>query len=86
MTYTHWAMHPEDFLPMPVLEALEAHLNGRDDGYVFQGRDSGHISTRQIQRLLDEAAEKPDFMRYERAKLGSERVRGRKHIYNNTVR
>ena len=33
-------------LPKPVLEALQGHLNGRDEGYVFQGRDSGHISTR----------------------------------------
>ena len=45
-------------LPKPVLEALQGHLNGRDEGYVFQGRDSGHISTRQIQRLLNEAAER----------------------------
>ena len=44
-------------LPKPVLEALQGHLNGRDVGYVFQGRDHGHISTRQIQRLLNEAAE-----------------------------
>jgi integrase len=44
-------------IPKPVLEALDAHLQGRKSGYVFEGRDRGHISTRQIQRLLDEAAE-----------------------------
>jgi len=44
--------------PKPVLEALNAHLQGRIDGYVFEGRDQGHISTRQVQRLLDKAAEK----------------------------
>ena len=44
-------------IPRPALEALEAHLNGRDVGYVFEGRDRGHISTRQIQRLLDTVAE-----------------------------
>ena len=43
-------------LPKPVLDALKAHLQGRNGGYVFEGRDQGHISTRQIQRLLDEAA------------------------------
>jgi len=32
-------------------------LQGRESGYVFEGRDLGHISTRQIQRLLDEIAE-----------------------------
>lgn len=45
-------------LPKPVLEALGAYLRGRDGGYIFEGRDQGHISTRQIQRLLDDAAEK----------------------------
>lgn len=44
-------------LPKPALEALEAHLMGRDEGYIFQGRDNGHISTRQIHRLLDAVAE-----------------------------
>jgi integrase/recombinase XerD len=43
-------------LPNPVMEALEAHLHDRDSGYIFDGRDQGHISTRQIQKLLDEAA------------------------------
>lgn len=43
-------------LPKPVLDALDAHLQGRNGGYIFGGRDLGHISTRQIQRLLDEAA------------------------------
>lgn len=42
--------------PKPVLEALEAHIRGRSEGYIFEGRDQGHISTRQIQRLLDDAA------------------------------
>ena len=42
-------------LTRPVLQAVEAHLQGQDSGYIFVGRDNGHISTRQIQRLLDEA-------------------------------
>ena len=44
-------------IPKPVLDALDVHLQGRENGYIFEGRDQGHISTRQIQRLLDEAAE-----------------------------
>jgi integrase/recombinase XerD len=44
-------------LPKPALEALLGHLGDRDEGYVFEGRDRGHISTRQIQRLLDAVAE-----------------------------
>jgi integrase len=42
----------------PILDTLEAHLNGLDVGYVFEGRDHGHISTWQIQRLLDSVAER----------------------------
>jgi integrase len=45
-------------IPKPALETLEVHLNGRDEGYVFEGRDHGHISTRQIQRMLDGVAER----------------------------
>jgi integrase/recombinase XerD len=44
-------------LPKPVIDALDAHLQGRAGGFIFEGREMGHISTRQIQRLLDEAAE-----------------------------
>jgi integrase len=41
-------------LPKPVQDALNAYLQGRGSGYIFEGRDCGHISTRQIQRLLGE--------------------------------
>jgi integrase len=68
-------------LPKPVLDALEAHLNGRDDGYVFQGRDSGHISTRQIQRLLDKAAERAGL---QETRMG--KVRERKRITPHLLR
>ena len=68
-------------LPRPVLEALEAHLNGRNDGYVFLGRDSGHISTRQVQRLLDYAAEKAGLQEMRKGK-----VRQRKRITPHLLR
>jgi len=45
-------------VPRPVMDALEDYIQGRSEGYVFEGRAQGHISTRQIQRLLDEAAVK----------------------------
>jgi hypothetical protein len=35
---------------------------------IFEGRDQGHISTRQIQRLLDKAAERAGFKRRGRAR------------------
>jgi len=46
------------YLTKPVLEALEAHLKNRDGGYYLRvQRGQGHISTKQIQRLLNDAAE-----------------------------
>ncbi|MDD5700660.1 MAG: tyrosine-type recombinase/integrase, partial [Dehalococcoidales bacterium] len=68
-------------LPKPVLEALEAHLNGREEGYVFEGRDSGHISTRQTQRLLDGVAERAGLQ-----ETRSGNVRQRKRITPHLLR
>lgn len=45
--------------PKPTLEALLAHLlHGNESGFVFTGRQAGHISTRQVERILDEIATK----------------------------
>jgi integrase/recombinase XerD len=68
-------------LPVPVLEALEAHLRGRDSGYIFEGRYQGHISTRQIQRLLDDAAENAGLQ-----ETRSGKVRQRKRITPHLLR
>ncbi len=43
-------------LPMSVLEALEAHLQERAEGYVFEGRDQGHISTGQSEAAKEDHA------------------------------
>jgi site-specific recombinase XerD len=50
-------------------------------GYVFQGRDHGHISTRQIQRLLDTVAEKAGLQETRPGK-----VRQRKRITPHLLR
>jgi integrase/recombinase XerD len=42
--------------PKPTLEALRVHLQGREAGFVFSGRQGGHISSRQVERILDEIA------------------------------
>jgi len=68
-------------LPKPVLDALNAHLQGRDSGYIFEGRDQGHISTRQIQRLLDDAAEKAGLQETRTGK-----IRQRKRITPHLLR
>ena len=66
---------------MGASDALEGYLNGRDDGYVFQGRDSGHISTRQIQRLLDTVAERAGLQ-----EIRTGKVRYRKRITPHLLR
>jgi integrase len=68
-------------VPKPVLEALDVYLQGRSVGYIFEGRDQGHISTRQIQRLLDEAAEKARLQEMRPGK-----VRQRKRITPHLLR
>lgn len=68
-------------LPKPVLEALDIHIQGRSEGYIFEGRDKGHISTRQIQRLLDEAADRAGLQETRPGK-----VRQRKRITPHLLR
>jgi len=68
-------------LPRPALEALQCHLNGREDGYVFEGRDHGHIGTRLIQRLLDAVAEMAGL---QETRVGN--VRKRKRITPHLLR
>lgn len=43
-------------VPKAVFEALSIHLQGREKGYVFEGKQDDHISPRQIQRILDDIA------------------------------
>ena len=47
--------------PKPTLEALQVHLHGNESGFVFTGRQGGHISTRQVERILDEIATKAEL-------------------------
>lgn len=61
-------------IPKSALDALDIYLQGRNSGYVFPGRDQGHISTRQIQRLLDKAAKKAGL---QDVRLGRKRRRER---------
>jgi integrase len=68
-------------IPKPALEALEIYLNDRSKGYVFEGRDHGHISTRQIQRLLDTVAERAGL---QETRLSN--VRKRKRITPHLLR
>lgn len=68
-------------LPEPVLNALDAHLQGRNGGYIFEGRNQGHISTRQIQRLLNEVAEKSGLQETRKGK-----IRPRKRITPHLLR
>ena len=39
-------------------EEYDRDLQGQEAGFVFTGRQGGHISTRQVERILDEIATK----------------------------
>lgn len=61
-------------LPNAVSESLLEYLQGRDKGYLFEGRQDGHISTRQIQRILDDIAGRAGL---QDVREGAERARKR---------
>lgn len=61
-------------VPATVKEALQAYLQGKEKGYVFEGRQDGHISTRQIQRILDDIANRA---RLQDIREGEQRARRR---------
>jgi len=68
-------------LSKPILVALDAILQGREGGSIFEDRDQSHISTGQIQRLLDKAAEKAGLQQTRTGK-----VRERKRITPHLLR
>ncbi len=42
--------------PGPAIDAMQAHIHSRKAGYAFLGRQDGHLSSRQVQRILDKIA------------------------------
>lgn len=69
--------HPPEACPRGSTKQLE----WPGEWIVFQGRDHGHISTRQNQRLLDDAAEKAGIQ-----ETRSGKVRQRKRITPHLLR
>jgi integrase/recombinase XerD len=61
-------------VPKAVIEALDGYLQGKERGFIFEGRQDGHISTRQIQRILDDIAERA---RLQDIREGEQRARHR---------
>lgn len=61
-------------LPNAVCESLQAYLQSKENGYIFEGRQDGHISTRQIQRILDDIAERAGL---QDVREGAQRTRRR---------
>lgn len=68
-------------IPKPVAEAIDTYLQSRISGYIFEGRNGGHISSRQIQRLLDQIAEKANLQTTRPGK-----VRQRKRVTPHLLR
>ena len=70
--------------PKPAIEALQAHFHGRMSGYVFAGRQNGHISTRQVQRILDGIAKRAG-LQDERQVLQRNRKRVTPHLLRHSA-
>jgi integrase/recombinase XerD len=74
-------------LPPSVIAELKAYLmdNAINHGYIFTGRTSGHISSRQIQLVLNSLAEKSgiQFTKF-RDKAGRERHRVTPHLLRHS--
>jgi integrase len=68
----------------PILEALQVHLHDREAGFVFLGRQDGPISTRQVQRLLDEIATRAG-LQDERPVLQRSRKRISPHLLRHSA-
>jgi len=66
---------------MPMIKAISAHLQGRHIGYVFEGRKDGHLSTRQVQRIIDEIAQRAGLQKESLVKQ-----RNRKRINQHMLR
>jgi len=70
--------------PEPAIDALQAYLHGKTSGYVFLGRQSGHISTRQVQRILDGIAKRAG-LQDERQVLQRSRKRITPHLFRHSA-
>ena len=70
--------------PKPSLEALQVHLHDREAGFVFLGRQAGHISSRQVERILDKIAMKAG-LQDERSVLHRSRKRISPHLLRHSA-
>jgi integrase/recombinase XerD len=70
--------------PKPTLDALQAHLHGQEAGFVFIGRQGGHISSRQVERILDAIASRAG-LQDERPVLHRSRKRISPHLLRHSA-
>jgi integrase/recombinase XerD len=70
--------------PKPTLDALQAHSHSQEAGFVFPGRQGGHISSRQVERILDAIASRAG-LQDERPVLHRNRKRISPHLLRHSA-
>lgn len=70
--------------PKPTLDTLQAHLHSQEAGFVFLGRQGGHISSRQVERILDAIASRAG-LQDERPVLHRNRKRISPHLLRHSA-
>ncbi len=69
----------------PVIEILQKHLAGRSEGWLFSGYAGKHISSRQVQKILDRIAERSGLQRTEHpGRVGPGRYRVHPHLLRHS--
>jgi integrase/recombinase XerD len=72
------------FLP-PVVNALQTHLNGRKNGWLFPSRAGDHLTARQIQKILNIIAERSGLQQVKyNDKAGSAQKRIHPHLLRHS--
>ncbi len=68
-----------------VAEAIAKQLNGRSKGWLFPGYREGHISSRQVQNILDGIATRADLQEVKhKDKAGKDRHRIHPHLLRHS--
>jgi integrase len=69
----------------PVIEILQKYLSGRSEGWIFPGYNAGHISPRQVQKILNRVAESAGLQKVEdEARTGPGRYRIHPHLLRHS--
>lgn len=69
----------------PVIDSLQKYLAGRSEGWLFAGYSGKHISTRQVQKIIDRVADRSGLQKVELpGRMGPGRYRVHPHLLRHS--